>query len=281
MTTFAAGANVTTAQRQHRVQRRGSVHRQPRQHGRESRFPHNAEHRRRFADYRLDQRRWFPDQDRQRNSGARRQQQLRWRNHGHAGTLDINGNNALGSGTLTIAGGNLGNTNGNAVVLGNIPQVWSNSCSYAGGNLLDLGTGPVTVNSSVGTVSVNSGTLQVGGNLNSGSYSGVIGTGTLLLTGSDTFSAAAGANALQVFGNMTSTGTVSFPSGYSMVQAGGTYTISYGSVTASMTNAFILGNLTLSGVADMFIWAGPTIRPRGGSTSADMHQASSRSATPA
>ena len=181
-----------------------------------------------------------------------------------AGTLDINGNNALGSGTLTIAGGNLGNTSGNAVVLGNIPQVWSNSCSYAGGNLLDLGTGPVTVNSSVGTVSVNSGTLQVGGNLNSGSYLGVIGTGTLLLTGSDTFSAAAGANALQVFGNMTSTGTVSFPSGYSMVQAGGTYTISYGSVTASMTNAFILGNLTLSGVADMFISGGTYNQAAGG-----------------
>jgi fibronectin-binding autotransporter adhesin len=85
----------------------------------------------------------------------------------NAGTLNVNSNGALGTGALTINGGSLGNTSGQAVTLpANPTQTWNSDITFNGPNDLNLGTGAVTstvTGGSVRTITVNGGTLTVGG----------------------------------------------------------------------------------------------------------------------
>ncbi len=111
----------------------------------------------------------------------------------YAGQLDINIARPLGSGTLTICGGALGNTTTGAITLAsNNAQVWNGDFAFAGTNNLNLGTGPVTMVGSR-TVTVASNALTVGGPISDGGNGyglTTAGTGTLILTGSDTYSGA-------------------------------------------------------------------------------------------
>ena len=150
-------------------------------------------------------------------------------------TLNLASSSTIGTGILTMNGGNLDNNSGNPVVMGNIPQTWTGGFAYAGGSLLNLGTGPVTVNVPT-TINVqqSSGTLEVDGNITSGtSELFTAGAGTVILTGSNNISAVNGANVAS-FGaaNTISTGTT-IVSGGNFVLQSGTFSVTAGLVSAA------------------------------------------------
>jgi fibronectin-binding autotransporter adhesin len=111
----------------------------------------------------------------------------------NAGQLNINNGggasqSAIGTGTLTINGGTLDNTSGGAVTLQtDNAQNWDASFVFAGTHDLNLGAGAVTLNASP-AVTVNAGTLTVGGAI-AGSGYGLTksGNGTLALGGENTY----------------------------------------------------------------------------------------------
>ena len=109
----------------------------------------------------------------------------------NAGQLNLNNAAAPGSGSLTISGGTLDNTSGSAITLSNNnAQNWNGNFSFTGTNNLNLGTGAVTMNASR-TVTVNGGTLTVGGAISGTGFSlSKNGTGTLVLGGANTYTGA-------------------------------------------------------------------------------------------
>ncbi len=106
-----------------------------------------------------------------------------------SGTLNINNAAALGTtaGTFSINGGTIDNTSGASITTSNYPQSWGGDFAFTGTNALNLGTGPVAM-SAARQVTVNSGTLTVGGII-SGNTFGLTkaGNGTLALGGVSTF----------------------------------------------------------------------------------------------
>ena len=177
-----------------------------------------------------------------------------------AGTLDINGNNAVGSGTLIINGGTLGNTSGQGVALGNVPQVWSSNIAFGGGNYLNLGTGAVT-NTSTRTVTLSAGTLEVDGNITSPFPITTNGAGTMILGGVNTISTTA-VNVMSLQSNLTNTGTTSISGGNLVVFANTTFTVASGQFTSSSSIAAI-GNNTSSSPATMLVSGGTYSQPAG------------------
>lgn len=112
-----------------------------------------------------------------------------------AGQLNINNggsssaNSAVGTGTFTINGGTIDNTSGSDVtLLPNNAQTWAGSFTYAGSvpNNLDLGTGAVTLTATP-TVTVNAGTLSVGGAISGAFGITKSGAGALVLSGVNTY----------------------------------------------------------------------------------------------
>jgi autotransporter-associated beta strand protein len=102
----------------------------------------------------------------------------------NTGTLNINNASALGSGALTINGGTINST---GITLNNNAQNWYGNFAFTGSNDLNMGTGAVTMNASR-TVTVSNGNFTVGGNI-TGSTFGLTknGTGTMILTGANTY----------------------------------------------------------------------------------------------
>ena len=110
----------------------------------------------------------------------------------NAGLLNISNSAALGTGPLTISGSigavSIDNTSGGPLTLAsNIAQNWNKSFTFIGSNNLNLGTGAVTLANSP-TVTVNAGTLTVGGNIGGvGQSLTLAGSGQLILTGANTY----------------------------------------------------------------------------------------------
>ncbi|MEI6872346.1 MAG: autotransporter-associated beta strand repeat-containing protein, partial [Verrucomicrobiota bacterium] len=112
-----------------------------------------------------------------------------------AGRLNINNSAALGSGLFTIEGGSFDNTSGGAITLstGNA-QVWAADFTFIGSQNIDLGSGSVALSANR-IVSVNAGTLTVGGTIEGAYALSKAGLGTLKLDGATTFSGKTSVNA--------------------------------------------------------------------------------------
>ena len=108
-----------------------------------------------------------------------------------AGTLNLNSSKAVGlvASTFTIHGGAIDNTTGAAIsLIYNNPIVIGGDFTFSGGtgttHDLSLGTGTVALGAATRTITVNAGTLTLGGNATG---NGLVknGAGTLALSGSD------------------------------------------------------------------------------------------------
>jgi autotransporter-associated beta strand protein len=128
------------------------------------------------------------------------------------GTLNINNASAIGTGTLTLDNIStyysvtLDNTSSTDVTLTtDNPQIWNCNFAFTGTRNLNLGAGAVTM-SATRTITVNAGTLTVGGAIG-GSGFGLTkaGTGALTLGGANTYTGATIVSA----GTLNVTGTVS------------------------------------------------------------------------
>jgi autotransporter-associated beta strand protein len=112
-----------------------------------------------------------------------------------SGQLNINyggnssANSAVGSGTLTLQSGTFDNTSGAPITLAaNNPQIWNGSFAFNGSSALNLGSGAVTLQGN-SQLTVNAGTLSVGGGISGLGYSLTLaGNGVLALGGNSTYS---------------------------------------------------------------------------------------------
>jgi autotransporter-associated beta strand protein len=175
----------------------------------------------------------------------------------NAGTLNINNASALGTGTFTIAGGSnaiIDNTTGGAITLSaNNAQVWNGNFTFTGTQSLNLGTGAVALGASR-TVTVNANNLTVGGVI-SGTGFGLTkaGSGTLTLSGANTYTGATTVNAgtLLVNGsNSAATGAVSVNNSGTTLGGtgtiGGAVTVNSGANLLGGTGSLASGTLTLA-----------------------------------
>ncbi|MEI7774885.1 MAG: autotransporter-associated beta strand repeat-containing protein, partial [Verrucomicrobiota bacterium] len=112
-----------------------------------------------------------------------------------AGRVNINNSAALGSGLFTIEGGSFDNTSGGAIRLSaDNTQAWAGDFTFIGSQNIDLGSGSVALSANR-VVTVNAGTLAVGGTI-SGAYTlSKAGLGILKLEGATAFSGKTSVNA--------------------------------------------------------------------------------------
>ncbi len=165
------------------------------------------------------------------------------------GKLNVNNPSALGTGALIINGGTIDNTSGGPIALStNNLQTWNAEVVFGGTNALNLGTGnvPLTANRTITT----NGTapLTVGGII-SGNDFGIDknGSGTLTLTGANTYTGTTNINAgtVELSGainaaNTANVGQINVGTGFENA----TLHISGGTVNATKGGApsFIVGN---------------------------------------
>jgi autotransporter-associated beta strand protein len=112
-----------------------------------------------------------------------------------AGTIDINNAGALGTGTFTINGGAIDNTSGAFIDIDTAnPITLGGSFTFEGSNALDLGTGAVNLSGNR-TITVDASTLTVDGAISGGHSLIFSGSGTLTLTGTNTYTGGTTLNA--------------------------------------------------------------------------------------
>lgn len=122
----------------------------------------------------------------------------------NGGTLNLNNASAIGTGTFTISGGMIDNTTGASITLStNNAQTWSGDFAFGGTRALNLGTGAVTLGSNRTITTNGSEALTVGGAIGGNFSLTKAGTGTLVLTGVNTFSGGLNINAGVLGANST------------------------------------------------------------------------------
>ena len=161
-----------------------------------------------------------------------------------AGTLAVNSATAIGSSALTIAGGALDNTSGTAITLSNNnAQNWNGDFTFAGTSDLNLGAGAVAMNASR-IVTVTAGNLTVGGSV-SGSGFGLTknGSGSLILSGANTYNGATTINAGTL--SLASGGSIGTSSSNMTLANGAVLRIGSGAVVNASANMSVRGNSTI------------------------------------
>jgi autotransporter-associated beta strand protein len=181
-----------------------------------------------------------------------------------AGKLNISNASAIGTGILTLTGGTFDNTTGSPLTLTNAEH-WGGNFTFAGTNSLDLGTAAVSLTANT-NVTVAASSITAGGTV-SGAFSLTkAGSGTLALSGANTFNGGATVStgtllANNASGSATGTGSVAVSSGGTLggtgtvtgavtVASGGTLAPSAGSGGTSILNT---GALVLSSGSNLDI----------------------------
>lgn len=175
------------------------------------------------------------------------------------GRLNVNSATALGTGALTITGGTLDNTADAAItVTRNNAQNWNGDFTFTGTQSLNLGTGAVAMNANR-TVTVEAGTLSVGGISGTDFSLTKMGTGTLALTGTGTYTGGTTINEgmLQVSAPaaLHTTGIVAVNSGGTLSLASNgsnTYANAFSGTGRILLNTTGSGDTRLSGVSTGF-----------------------------
>ncbi|MCX6873872.1 MAG: autotransporter-associated beta strand repeat-containing protein [Verrucomicrobia bacterium] len=155
------------------------------------------------------------------------------------GTVTLGNAGALGTGTLTLSGGNLDSSVVNLVNANNNVQAWNANFTFVGTRNLDLGTGTVTLSANR-QVTVSAGTLTVGGAIGGAFSLTKAGTGTMALTGANTYTGitTVSGGTLAISGSPTGNGAVT-------VNNGGTLQLDYSTDSTSKINDSAI--LTLAG----------------------------------
>jgi autotransporter-associated beta strand protein len=158
------------------------------------------------------------------------------------GQMNIN-NAAFGSGTITINGGTIDNTSGTAIpVSTNNPQVWAGSFTFVGSSSLNLGSGAVTLMASPIVTVVNN-TLSVGGSIGGNFGLTKAGGGTLVLSGSSTYSGATNITGGTIV--VTGSGSLGSLSGSGVTIDGGTLDVG-GDATANNVQFNVTNSMGLA-----------------------------------
>jgi autotransporter-associated beta strand protein len=190
----------------------------------------------------------------------------------NAGTLNINGTAAIGAtaSRLTIAGGTtIDNSSGGPITLANNnTQTWNGNFTFTGTQSLNMGTGAVTLGATP-QITVSSNTLTEGGVI-SGAYGLTnAGTGTLSLTGANSYT-----GVTTISGGILSVATLAPGSSNSGIGASGTGaanlvlnggTLQFSGASSQRTDRNFTINST-GGTIDASGGAGDTIGISGAST---------------
>ena len=102
------------------------------------------------------------------------------------GLLNLSNTAALGNGPLTISGGSLDNTSGAPMTLSGSSLGLNGGFTFVGSYPFNTGSGAVTLGATP-TVTVNSGTLTVGGGISGGYGLTTSGTGMMILAASNSY----------------------------------------------------------------------------------------------
>ena len=176
--------------------------------------------------------------------------------HLRAGTLNINNSSALGTvaGTFIINGGTVDNTSGGIITTLNYPQTWAGDFAFTGTNDLNLGTGNVSMSANR-QVTVNGGTLTVGGKISGNTFSLTkSGAGALTLSGANTFTG----------GTTLSAGNLNINNSSALGTVAGTFTINGGTIDNTSGGAITTNNypqtwtsdFTFTGTKDLNLGSG-------------------------
>ena len=138
--------------------------------------------------------------------------------------------NALGTGTFSLGGGKIDNTSGAPLTLFGMSGInLGGSFAFVGSTNLSLGTSPVTMSGNP-TITVNSNTLTMAGNISGSSSLTKTGAGTLALNGVNTYNGVTKVNAGELIGltggscsNSVVTVTNGATIGVQVVAAGGSW----------------------------------------------------------
>ena len=165
-----------------------------------------------------------------------------------AGQININSATALGTGTFDPNGGSIDNTSGASITMtANNAMLWNSNLTFVGSNALNLGTGTATMSANH-TITTTANTLTIGGVVSGAFLLTKAGAGTLVLTGTNTFS-----NGLTLSGGVlalnnaaaTGTGTFTIGNGTSVDNTSGS------AITLSNNNAVTMSNFTFVGTNNL------------------------------